>query len=163
MAVAVAPLTTTVLSAVPTHRAGVASGINNAAAALANLLAVAVLGAVALGAYDRELDRHLAAPAIASEVKAAPAGCARKEFVAEPALAALQGDDRQSAEAIARAARPGGNARGLWHPPPLARARALCAAVTIPAGRGPIRAREATPGAEEPAEPPRVAGGIIGK
>ncbi len=37
-------------------------------------------------AYDRELDRHLAAPTVASEVKAA-LQAARGKFVAEPALA----------------------------------------------------------------------------
>jgi hypothetical protein len=144
MAVAVAPLTTTVLSAVPTHRAGVASGINNAAAALANLLAVAVLGAVALNAYDRELDRHLAAPSVASEVKAA-LQAARGKFVAEPALARLQGDDRQTADAIVRASLADSITLVMRLAAALALLGALCAALTIPAGMG-RSGRETTPG-----------------
>jgi EmrB/QacA subfamily drug resistance transporter len=64
MTIAVAPLTTTVIDSVPTHRAGVASGINNAVASLAALLTVALFGALALTLFNGALDRVIAQAAL---------------------------------------------------------------------------------------------------
>jgi hypothetical protein len=46
----VAPLTTTVLADAEAHNAGIASGVNNAIARIAGLLAVAALGIIVSGA-----------------------------------------------------------------------------------------------------------------
>jgi hypothetical protein len=47
------------MGAVDTHHAGLASGINNAVARAASLLAVAAFGLVVLGAFQRGLERRL--------------------------------------------------------------------------------------------------------
>ena len=59
MTVTVAPLTTTVMTSVSAARTGVASGINNAVARVAGLLAIAVLGVVFVWSHDAALDARL--------------------------------------------------------------------------------------------------------
>jgi len=59
MAVTVAPLTTAVMSAVDQKRAGTASGVNNAVARTAALVAIAVLGIVMLRVFSHSLDQQL--------------------------------------------------------------------------------------------------------
>ncbi len=59
LAMTVTPLTTTVLEGAPPGLAGTASGVNNAIARVAGLLAIAVVGALVAGAFAGELDSRL--------------------------------------------------------------------------------------------------------
>jgi MFS family permease len=70
MAVTVAPLTTVVMNSVIQDRLGTASGINNAVARVAGVLAIAVLGIVMVNAFSSRLNRsltHLSLPPVVSQ------------------------------------------------------------------------------------------------
>ncbi len=60
MAVTIAPLTTVVMSSVNQGRAGTASGINNAVARVAGVIAIALLGIVMVKAFDHRLNHNVA-------------------------------------------------------------------------------------------------------
>ena len=61
MTLTVAPLTTTVMEAVAPGVVGIASGVNNAVASVAGLLAIASLGMVMSGSFDTDLGRGMSA------------------------------------------------------------------------------------------------------
>jgi EmrB/QacA subfamily drug resistance transporter len=74
MAISVAPLTTVVMNSVGQDRAGTASGINNAVARVASVLAIAILGIVMVKLFSASLNRSLTgqqlAPGILQYVRA---------------------------------------------------------------------------------------------
>ena len=128
MSITVAPLTTSVINAVPERQAGVASGINNAVASLASLLAIAILGAVALGLHNSTLERQAAAQTLSPQARETVAG-ARGKFGAE--LTTLQGEERKAAETVVRQSLGGSISLVMGLAAALAFAAALCAALTL--------------------------------
>jgi hypothetical protein len=71
MAITVAPLTTAVMGSVSAHRAGIASGINNAVSRAAGVLALAVFGALALSAFGAALETRTGQLDLPSAARAA--------------------------------------------------------------------------------------------
>jgi EmrB/QacA subfamily drug resistance transporter len=75
LSMTVAPLTATVLADADEHNAGVASGVNNAIARVAGLVAVAVVGVLIAAQYGSVLDEQLGRladrPALAAPLEAA--------------------------------------------------------------------------------------------
>jgi EmrB/QacA subfamily drug resistance transporter len=84
MTLTVAPLTTTVMQAVDPEAVGVASGVNNAVASVAGLLAIASLGLVMSGTFNADLPRRLAAAAIPAGIGAAVTAQRAKLAAIEP-------------------------------------------------------------------------------
>ena len=68
LAMTVAPLTATVLADADEHNAGIASGVNNAIARVASLIAIAAVGAVVASAFGSALRDELGAQARRPEV-----------------------------------------------------------------------------------------------
>jgi hypothetical protein len=62
-------LTTTVMHSAGEHHSGVASGVNNAISRVAGMLAVALLGAVAVGEFSDAIDEKLPGARVPQEVR----------------------------------------------------------------------------------------------
>jgi EmrB/QacA subfamily drug resistance transporter len=75
LSMTVAPLTATVLAAADESNAGIASGVNNAIARVAGLVAIAAVGAVVAAQFGSKLDSELGAlqsrPDLAAAIRAA--------------------------------------------------------------------------------------------
>jgi len=101
MAITVAPLTTTVMGAVDPHHAGAASGINNAVARVAGLMAVAVFGLVLAKSFDARvgsrLDQLALSPSVREQIDGELAKMAGADLSQIPSLSESQ---RRQAGAI---------------------------------------------------------------
>ena len=103
----VAPLTATVLDSVEQRHAGVASGINNAVARVAGLMAIAVLGALIAAQFSSTLDDRLAGTQLSAGA-GATVEHAREAVLAPTRTGNLSAEERDVVEpAVADAAESG--------------------------------------------------------
>jgi len=103
LAMTVAPLTATVLADADESNAGIASGVNNAIARIAGLLAVAAIGAVVAAQFNASLDESLAGQTLPAPARSAVEQ-ARKETLAtvDPAVTGTEvAEDVESASSEA--------------------------------------------------------------
>jgi MFS family permease len=83
MATSVAPLTTVVMTSLSADRAGISSGVNNAVARMAALLAIAIFGLVMLHAFNASLEPRLDSLGLPTESR-------RQLDIDRPKLAAME-------------------------------------------------------------------------
>jgi MFS family permease len=140
MAVSVAPLTTTVMGAVEDRHAGIASGINNAAARIAGMLAVALLGTLAVGVFARVLDERLTELHTPAEIRQALH--AETPKLAEAEVPARAGAQKQSLQRALDESFVSSFRAVTLTAATLALLSALCAWLTIrPSDKGPHRGK----------------------
>ena len=101
MAISIAPLTTTVMNAVDPERAGVASGVNNAASRVAGLLTVALFGLVLFHAFSTELERRVTDLSIGTAARQEILAARGELGAAEPPAGLEPGDASLVRDAIA--------------------------------------------------------------
>ena len=91
LASTVAPLTATVLSDADDQNAGIASGVNNAVARVAGLIAIAAIGAVVSSQFNSTLDQRLAGLRLSAPARTAVAQARRSTLArVDPARAGVQ-------------------------------------------------------------------------
>jgi MFS family permease len=129
MTISVAPLTTTVMNAVPDSESGLASGVNNAVSRLASLLAVAVFGAVLVTVFNHSLDQRLSHLTLSADARA-------QVDAARSQLAAARNPDPTVQHAIAESFLSGYRAV-IWIATGLAALSAIAASLLIESGASP--------------------------
>jgi EmrB/QacA subfamily drug resistance transporter len=131
MALVIAPLTTTVMSAAATEHAGAASGINNAVSRASGLLAIAALNLVVARVFSaRYLDGLAALPLPAAARAALAAQSARLAGIQLPV--GLDSGAREALERLINTAFLGGFRTAMLIGAVLALASAVTAALLIP-------------------------------
>jgi EmrB/QacA subfamily drug resistance transporter len=144
LAMTVAPLTAAVLSGAPAHHSGIASGVNNAVARVAGLVAIAVVGAVCAAQFANTLDSKLPVRSMVPQSQHAVALMKKRTMVTSASAAAPADRPRvQSAleDAAVKAFRLGIGISGL-----LAVAGGLVSLAGLQSRRRPAVHAECCPG-----------------
>ncbi len=126
----VAPLTTAVFDAAPVEESGIASGINNAVARTASLVAIAVLGVVLAAFFTPAFERGLAASRLSPAARAI-ARAERAKIVTGVVPASIAARDRPTLDRIVRGSYVGGFRAVMICSAALAFLAALLAALLI--------------------------------
>ncbi|MFP3854482.1 MAG: MFS transporter [Anaerolineales bacterium] len=100
MGITVAPLTTVVMSAPPQKQVGVASGVNNAIARVAGVLAIAIFGGLALLSFRQVLTTRAQELPLRPQQQTELIAEAEKLGEAEPPPSLSQGEAKQAERAI---------------------------------------------------------------
>ncbi len=100
MGIIVAPLTAAVMSAVPSHNAGIASGINNTMARIAGLLAIAVLGTIIIISFRNNLEYNTTGMNISSEKRTELLNNSNKLAETKPPVGLSVNDTRRITSSI---------------------------------------------------------------
>lgn len=147
LAMTVAPLTATVLAGVEERRAGIASGVNNAVARVAELVGIAAIGVVVSGQFARAVDRELAARPLGSQAQAAVVEARTRPLTGGADSAGLGGVEREVVDDAIRAASASGFHAGMGVSGGLVALGGLLAAFGIRNPRRRVRARDCPGGA----------------
>ncbi len=152
----VAPLTAAVLAGVDSPQAGIASGVNNAIARVAGLLATAAIGAVVSAQFTSTLDARLSKAALGPSAQAVVAQ-ARRLPLGRPGVATLPPTQAAAVATAAENASVGAFHLGLEIAAALVAVGGLTGALGIRNPRRAVRAQECA-GGQLVAVPRDVAG-----
>jgi hypothetical protein len=92
LSITVAPLTATVLADADDSNAGIASGVNNAIARVASLVAIAAVGAVVAASFGSKLDEEIDPAALANPKVASAVEDAKQQPLGVPDIAGVPDD-----------------------------------------------------------------------
>jgi EmrB/QacA subfamily drug resistance transporter len=130
MTITVAPLTTTVMGAIEQSRAGIASGINNAVARTAGLLAIAALGIAVSVYFAHVLGQQLATSSI--DLATRQAVMAQSHKLADITVTGVSAATAAAVHHTVQVAYVAGFRLAMFIGAGLAFASAICAALFVP-------------------------------